>query len=581
MKTTIRLAIAASLALALSAHAGSLHDAAGTGNRHEINQLLANGLDPNQPDHKGHTPLHHAAVRFEMPELVRTLLDAGADPNARAKDGSTPLHYAAGATRHLAVGALLAGGADPNARNRDGDTPLHYLAADWKATDGTGLEGLAALSAVAGATATGGQTGGLIAGILALAGRGHMRRKIAWTVSALVEGGAELGARNDAGHTPRTIAIIHGHGHLAGELHPATIPSRALYYATKAGDVDAVNAALADGADVNLRLPETDGLRPLHEAVRRTDPRLARILLDAGADPDATTGGRFTPLHFAANLVVGDRDPGAMRRRAEIVRQLLDAGANRKRRSHEDRTAKDYATLARADTLVDLLNTYAVAVDTEANRELHEAVANADRDAIARLAQAGANLNHAGPDGRTALCRAVIEDREGTIIDALLAWGADVNARSRDRRTPLHCLAERKHRYPRDLAATLHGAGARLDLADENGRTPVHAAGAHNRYTLMDYLLVQRAKSDTPDHEGLTPWHVAAARDAVPTVAKLVKHRNAEVNIRGPVGETPLHSARGAGAEATARTLLVAGADPDALDHDGKTPADWAAAAGH
>ena len=368
--------------------------------------------------------------------------------------------------------------------------------------------------------------------------------------------------------------------HLAAELHPATGASRDLFLATTAGDIDAVTTALANGADVNLGLPEAAGIRPLHEAIRRTDPRLVRILLDAGANPDTKTNVGYTPLHFATNLLIGDRDPGTMRRRAEIVRQLLDAGANRNRVSHEDRTAKDYATAYRADALVDLLNTYAITVDADLNRELHDAVANADAAAIARLGAAGANLDHPGPDGRTALCRAVIEDRGGTLIDALLAWGADVNARNRDRRTPLHCLAERKLRYPRDLAATLHGAGARLDLADEAGRTPVHAAGAHNRHTLMEYLLVQRAKSDTPDAEGLTPWHVAAARDAVPTVAKLVAHRNTEVDIRGPVGETPLHTARGAGAEATARTLLVAGADPRALDHDGKTPADWAAAAG-
>lgn len=40
-----------------------------------------------------------------------------------------------------------------------------------------------------------------------------------------------------------------------------------------------------------------------------------------------------------------------------------------------------------------------------------------------------------------------------------------MNARNRDRRTPLHCLAERRHRYPRDLADHLHGPSPATAMA--------------------------------------------------------------------------------------------------------------------
>ena len=113
------------------------------------------------------------------------------------------------AVLHAARGELLEAGADPDARNKDNDTPLHYLAAGWGPTPGAGVEGLAAHAAIAGAAATGtrrAQATGLIAGLIALAGTAHNRKKVGWTVRHLVNAGVDFDLRNDAGETPAELA---------------------------------------------------------------------------------------------------------------------------------------------------------------------------------------------------------------------------------------------------------------------------------------------------------------------------------------------------------------------------------------
>lgn len=151
-----------------------LHVGAENGFDEGIPSLIAAGLDPNQWDLVGQTPLNsaitandpasvealvvggaamepkdgnppvlHHAVRAGRPESVAKLLELGADPNARVDSGETPLHSALEKFEHYATGSmpeaertaamdriaenvsiLLEHGADPAAKNNEGLTPL-------------------------------------------------------------------------------------------------------------------------------------------------------------------------------------------------------------------------------------------------------------------------------------------------------------------------------------------------------------------------------------------------------------------------------------------------------------------------
>ncbi|MDE0105360.1 MAG: ankyrin repeat domain-containing protein [Bryobacterales bacterium] len=93
-----------------------------------VEQLLAEGADPNETELYGWGPLHFAVPLAGL-EVVSALLAAGADPEARTVSGATALHLGASQATVSVVSALLSGGADPNAREGEaGESALHYAA---------------------------------------------------------------------------------------------------------------------------------------------------------------------------------------------------------------------------------------------------------------------------------------------------------------------------------------------------------------------------------------------------------------------------------------------------------------------
>jgi len=79
-----------------------------------IENFLALGVDPNEPEADGTTPLMRA-VHGQMPNTAQLLIDAGADVRKANSYGVTALYIAARAADSVATRMLLAAGADANA----------------------------------------------------------------------------------------------------------------------------------------------------------------------------------------------------------------------------------------------------------------------------------------------------------------------------------------------------------------------------------------------------------------------------------------------------------------------------------
>lgn len=162
------------------------------------------------------------------------------------------------------------------------------------------------------------------------------------------------------------------------------------------------------------------------------------------------------------------------------------------------------------------------------------------------------------------------------ITRTLLAAGADVNAAGAEGRTAL--MAAITARRPL-VAGTLIMAGADVAAEDELGRTALHYAAQTNAAKLLGVLVDRGADVAAVDDGGRTALHFAALRFREDATQTLIAAK-ADVNAVTKAGETAMHllaSHHLHAAEpeqqivACARRLIAAGVDVERVAADGTT----------
>jgi len=134
--------------------------------------------------------------------------------------------------------------------------------------------------------------------------------------------------------------------------------------------------------------------------------------------------------------------------------------------------------------------------------------------------------------------------------------------------------------------AELLQAGADPNVADEDGRLPLHAAVFAGSAEVVRYILEARADANLAEteREGVLPLELAACQGHVEAL-KLLVESGAAVDAADKRGATPLCSAAANGRRAAVQALLDAGADPSrpaVVERQGKvTPMQAAARGGH
>ena len=88
-----------------------------------ISFLAENGIQPNQKDRDGQTPLMHAA-QAGAENVLLNLIKMNANPHVQDITGNTPLHWAVVMNRLRMVEIMLYFGSNPNAKNKAGATPF-------------------------------------------------------------------------------------------------------------------------------------------------------------------------------------------------------------------------------------------------------------------------------------------------------------------------------------------------------------------------------------------------------------------------------------------------------------------------
>ena len=478
--------------------------------------------------------------------------EPGAHAQAPGVSGGSPLIAAVRNGDVAELRARLAGPIDVNARQPDGATALHWAV--------------------------------------------HHEDVVA--ADLLIGAGADAEAANDLGVTPLLMACRRGHGALverllaAGADADAALPSgeTALMAAARAGSLEAVNALLARGARVNAA-EATRGQTALMWAAANRRPAVTRALLDHGAD----VGGRTVTRRRVYNMG-GSRSAGSASR-GIALEEVVEGGS----------TALLFAARSGDVESARLLLAAGADVDDRAadgNTALVVAAHGGHGSLAALLVRAGADPN-AAPLGYTALHAAVLrgtlrdrgvpnDDRGAGVplVRALLAHGADPDPRLA-RGTPVRrwshdfAFMDRwvgatpfwlaAHFLETEIMQILADAGADPRAPNRAGATPLMAAAGlgYNRGGGSAFIRDRR------DFSSYNPVESAALGSAIPaaeerqTVAAVaaVLALGARVNAANDAGDTALHAAASHGMNSVIELLADHGADLDAENRRGQTPA--------
>jgi ankyrin repeat protein len=247
------------------------------------------------------------------------------------------------------------------------------------------------------------------------------------------------------------------------------------------GRPEAVMTLLANGADP--RSADADGNTPLHHAARSSDPGVAALLRDAGADIDALNAGGQSPLGSACAC-------GNWR----LARFLLERGAR------PEPAGGQPALLAAAGSEEDdaagvqLLLRHkakANARDARGRSALHEAAAAGHAGICQALLDAGADVEARDGEGRTPLLDAA---RTGAAeaLDVLLAAKADPLASDANGANALHLACAADNAAP-ELAQRLLALGIDPQARDAYGRSALDVAADAGRWSLVALLDPTRA----------------------------------------------------------------------------------------
>jgi uncharacterized protein len=436
-----------------------LEQALKAGDKEAVKFLLKQGADVNAADPDGTTPLHWAANTGDT-ETVQLLLRAGANPKARNRYGATPLSLAAGTANAAVIDLLLKAGADPAATLPNGQTILMTAAR-------TGNPEAVKLlinrgSDVNAREATYGETA-----LMWASAENHPG-----AVQALLDHGADINARSNELKFAQDRFGLEGVTTILPRGHWT-----ALMYAARQGSLEAARTLLEAGADRNLADP--DGTTALVLAIINGHYDTAALLAEHGADPNIADTAGMAALYAAVDMNTLGEVYGRPARPSHDKLTALDLIGVLLAHGADPNTQLLTPTLTRAHTPGE--STLA-----EGSTPLMRAARNSDAAAMRLLLEHGADPSITQKNQTTALMLAAGLGRgQGVFakdyatekqmlegVKVLVARGVDVNAINDKGQTAMHFAV----RASDDIVRYLAAHGARLDVKDKQGRTPLDAA---------------------------------------------------------------------------------------------------------
>ncbi|XP_005101737.1 ankyrin repeat domain-containing protein 17 [Aplysia californica] len=397
--------------------------------------------------------------------FIHTII--GADGiNATDVSGNSALHKAARSGATGAIRALISAGASLDGRNSLRQTPL-YIACS----------------------------------------QGQVE-----TARVLIDAGADVIAHTISGSSPlqaavhvenleivktllKNFGLIQSSGLVAGGSGFAEA-NRALVIASGMGHENIVSHLVSYCCDVNS--PSEDNFTALMAAATYGHETVVKLLLASNADPNKS--GRFgeTPLILAARK--GFRG---------VCKRLLVAGADANYANDNGVTS---LLASCSEGHVDVMSLL-VQAGADVNGggccsvppPIVVAAAKNNLEAVAVIADSGADLEAVDSEGNSPLCSAVlgaVGHRNDGVVDYLLQRGADVNCCNSQLDTPL--ILGSRVGVPRFAIDRLLQNGAQIDHQNVFGETALMIASENKHYAMVELLLNAGADSSMKTQLGET-----------------------------------------------------------------------------
>ena len=314
---------------------------------------------------------------------------------------------------------------------------------------------------------------------------------------------------------------------------------KTLIKAARNQNVILVQSILKIGADVNVQ--DENGSTPLHIVSENGNAPIADLLLRFGAKVNIQNSKNETPIYFAvinrhfevvekllangADLNVEDEpllhlaiDKYIGQPNLQIVKKLIDYGANIETQDQDGRSPLRLALVQKNDQIIKLLLMNGAEFSTGTFLMLS---LKGDPEIVQIMIDKGANVELYG----LLACVASLGHLE--VLKLLIKYGADVNESSYH--SPLHKAVDNNHK---EIVYELLKNGANANLQDRNGNTPIHMG--HFSPEALKVLLKEgnNLHLEIRNHNGQTPFEFflgGASRRNLKEVVRimlLAKHQN-------------------------------------------------------
>ena len=194
------------------------------------------------------------------------------------------------------------------------------------------------------------------------------------------------------------------------------------------------------------------------------------------------------------------------------------------------------------------------------------------------LIKEGANINAKYKAEKTPLHTACFSKSQNAlqIVEFLINNGADIIAKDKENQTPLHKACSSNGPDAPKIVEFLINKGANINAKDKENQTPLHKACQTGNPEIIKLLLDNDKNSlKSRDNYGNTPLHLACLKGNNIKSLEIISQYNPNYELTNQFQSSALHSAcssTGPDAPKIVKLLINKGADINAIDNKNQTP---------